>query len=126
MRASGDERPRKRLNWILILFLLGNLLNSFGFILAYLSTHISPNSFPYLSYFGLAYPIWLTIALLFIIFWIFFRQKLMWISILTILIGFNHLRHFFAFTIVNTELVDSFQVVSYNVHIFNLYDLENR
>ena len=50
----------------------------------------------------------------------------MWISILTILIGFNHLRHFFAFTIVNTELVDSFQVVSYNVHIFNLYDLENR
>ena len=57
MRASGDERPRKRLNWILILFLLGNLLNSFGLILAYLSTHISPNSFPYLSYFGLAYPI---------------------------------------------------------------------
>jgi len=126
MRASVNERPPKGLNWILILFLLGNLLNSFGLILAYLATHISPNSFTYLSYFGLAYPIWLTIALLFIIFWIFFRPKLIWISIFSILIGFNHLRNFFAFTFVKTELVDSFQVVSYNVHIFNLYDLENR
>ena len=124
MKANAEEKSKMGL--ALKLFLWTNILNSFALILAYLCTHISPNSFAYFSYFGLAYPIWLGIALLFIVFWFFFRRKLVWISILTILLGFNHLRHFFTVNFSDPLLKQKIEVLSYNVHIFNLYDLENR
>ena len=69
MKANAEEKSKMGL--ALKLFLWTNILNSFALILAYLCTHISPNSFAYFSYFGLAYPIWLGIALLFIVFWFF-------------------------------------------------------
>lgn len=124
MKAKTEEKSK--LGIVLKLFLWGNILNSLALIAAYLATHISPNSFPYFSYFGLAYPIWLGIALFFIVFWIVFRRKFIWISITTIIIGFSHLLHFFAFNFSDATLEKNVKVVSYNVHIFNLYDLENR
>ncbi len=117
---------RKKLSLVLKLLLFANILNSFALIAAYLATHISPNKFVYFSFFGLSYPIWLSIAILFIIFWIFFQKRLIWISIITIAIGFNHLRHFYAFNVLNDQLKTTVKVLSYNVKIFNLYDLENR
>lgn len=126
MKANADQLPRKKLHWILRVLLFANLLNSCVLIFAYLATHIAPTRFAYLAFFGLSYPIWLSIALLFILFWIFFRPRLVWISILTIVLGFNHFRHFFAFNLSDTILKDKLEIVSYNVHIFNLYDKINR
>lgn len=111
--------------WLRILFWL-NWLNSFVLIGAYLNTHVSPNTFPYLAFLGLAYPIWLLISGAFIALWFFIKPKWMLLSVLTLLIGFNHLRHFVAITLVQPQLEQPVKVMSFNVKIFNLYDTENR
>lgn len=91
-----------------------------------MATHVSPQRFVYFSFFGLSYPVWLSIAVLFIVFWLIFRPKLVWLSIITLALGFNHLRHFVTFNFSDEELTQPVKVLSYNVRIFNLYDLENR
>ncbi|MDA7803024.1 endonuclease/exonuclease/phosphatase family protein [Crocinitomix sp.] len=121
-----EVERKKSPHFVLRMFFLLNVLNSCVLIGAYLATHISPNSFYYLAYLGLSYPIWLTIEILFIIFWLVFKRRYIWLSIFTILIGFNHLRHFISISLSQTELKAKVKLVSYNVHIFNLYDLENR
>ncbi len=123
MRA---KKNKKRLNFILRLLVVLNVLNSCALLFAYLATHVSPNSFIYFSYFGLAYPVWLLVALLFVLFWLFFRAKFALISIITLLIGFNHFRHFFTFNFSSDAPQRTVKLVSYNVRIFSLYDKANR
>lgn len=123
MKANENK---KRTGFILKLFLWINILNSVALLFAYLGTHISPNTFIYFSFFGLTYPVWLTIAVCFIPFWFIFKRKWIFISIVTIAIGFNHLRHFYALGLGSGSPEQVVKVLSYNVKIFNLYDLENR
>ena len=93
---------------------------------AYLNTHVSPNSVPYFSFLGLAYPIILLVNLIFIFVWIFIRWKFSLISLITILLGWNHLSHFYALNIWQSELSNPVKVMSFNVRIFDLYNLEGR
>ena len=93
---------------------------------AYLNTHISPNSVSYISFLGLGYPILLVCNLAFIILWTFFRWKLIAISLFTILIGWNHFRHFYAITFSQYDLEQPVKVMSFNVRIFDLYNLQGR
>lgn len=50
----------------------------------------------------------------------------MLISFVTILLGFNHVTNFFAVNMIDSKMTASVKILSYNVKIFNLYDLENR
>lgn len=93
---------------------------------AYIGTHISPNSFVYFAFLGLSFSIWFYGALGFLVFWFFFKPKWMLVSAITLLIGLNHARHFIAVTLIQPKLENSIKVMSFNVKIFNLYDLENR
>lgn len=123
MKASASK---KRLHWSLQILLWINVLNGLFLILAYLNTHISPNTVPYISFLGLAYPILLFVNLGFIAIWLFFRWKYMAVSIVTLLIGWNHFRHFYAFTFSQNELHQPLKVMSFNVHVFDLYNLNGR
>lgn len=123
MKANGNSG---RMSFLLRVLLWINILNSLLLLGAYLGTHISPNSVSYLAFLGLAYPIWLVIAVLFIVFWFLKRRKLIWISIFALLIGYNHFRHFFAMTLFNPDVENPVKVMSFNVKIFNFFDLENR
>jgi len=123
MKANeNNTRP----GLFLRIFFLANILVSFAMVGAYFATHISPQSFVYFAFFGLSYPIWLLLTIGFLIFWFFFHTKWMLIPTLTLLLGFNHLRHFFAVTFIQPELLQPVKVMSFNVKIFNLYDLEHR
>lgn len=124
MRAK-ENKPKLNLMLKFLVFL--NIINSIALIFAYCSTFISPNFFIYFSYFGLSYPIWLFIALAFMLLWLLIgRWRIMLVSLLAILLGFNHLTHFFAFNFSNQSYQNEIKIMSYNVRIFNLYDLENR
>ena len=104
-----------------------NILLALSLVGAYLGTHFSPNTIPYLYYFGLGYPILISLTLLFIIFWFIFKRRYVWLNIVVIAIGWNHLTHFIAFN--NTDIAPSdhsIKVMSYNVRIFNLYHTEKR
>ncbi len=109
-----------------ILFFL-NIILGLSMIGAYLSTHISPNTFPYIYFLGLGYPILLGLMLLFILFWLLFKRKYVWFNLIIIAVGWNHLNDFYAFSLSSEAVKEKFiKVISYNVRVFNLYDVEHR
>jgi endonuclease/exonuclease/phosphatase family metal-dependent hydrolase len=120
------NEKNKGLGLFLKLMLLLNVLNSVALIAAYLATHISPNTFIYFSFFGLTFPVWLTVEVVFIVFWLMFRRRFILISLITLMIGFNHVRNFITFNFLDEDITAPLKVLSYNVKIFNLYDTENR
>ena len=97
-------------------------------LLSYLSPHISPQSFWFMAFFGLAYPIFLAINILFVIFWaVQFKLRFLF-SLIAIVLGLSHFNTFFQVNIKNASLnnnADSsvmVKVMSYNVRLFDLYN----
>ncbi len=112
--------------WLKIMFFF-NVILALSIIGAYLSTHFSPNTVPYLYYLGLGYPILIGLTAIFILFWLIFKRKFVWFNLVIIAIGFNHFTNFFVFNINNHSRADNnFKILSYNVRIFGLYDKKNR
>lgn len=94
---------------------------------AYLATHISPSTIPYLAVLGLAYPYLFWVINAFSLFWLFKYKKYIFINIVTFLLGWNHFSHYYVFnTSSRIHSATAIKVMSYNVRIFNYYDIENR
>lgn len=105
-------------NYIAIAFLL----------LSYVARHVSPESFWFIAFFGLAYPVFLIINILFVLFWaIQFKFRFIF-SLLAIVLGLDHFNAFFRINIKNasvnnsTEKNEMIKVMSYNVRLFDLYN----
>lgn len=113
-----------------LLYTIAKYLN-FAFaaaiLLSYLSVYADPERFWILAFFGLSFPFVLFINILFILFWIFRRNKLFLVSLLAILIGWTHLQSFFQFPLKSKkkEITNTFNVLSFNVRLFNLYNWNN-
>lgn len=120
---SKPEKPK-----ILFKFLFSiNFIVALGLLGAYLNTHVSPNTIPYLSFLGLAYPILLMIISGYSVLWLFVKRKYFIFNLIIFLLGLNHFTDFYAFN--NSTKVHSandIKVMSYNVRIFNYYDTKNR
>ena len=113
-------------SFILGFLLLINIIVGICLIGAYLNTHISPNTLPYLSFLGLAYPILLWTLAGFSFLWLFTRFKYFLFNMAVFLLGFNHFTDFYAFNnSTSTRSTNALKLVSYNVRIFNYYDTEN-
>ena len=104
--------------------LLINLFFVFLLLLSYLSTHTSPQFLWALSFFGLAYPVFLVINLGFLIYWAARRKLLFLYSLIAILSGWNHLSNTIQIRFSGkppANPVNTFTFLSYNVRLFNLY-----
>ena len=106
-----------------------NYLAVFCLLLSYLAPYIDPNSFWPIAFFGLFYPFFFCVNLLFILFWVFMRKKYLWLSFLAISIGYSF---FFRFISLNgnddefaAENRRSITVLSYNVRLFDRYNWIN-
>ncbi|MGE0089482.1 MAG: endonuclease/exonuclease/phosphatase family protein [Bacteroidales bacterium] len=101
-----------------------NIAIAIALLLAYISVYADPERFWISAFFGLSYPFLLFINLLFIIFWIYRKNKLLLISLIAVLIGWKQLRTFIQFPIRNKhfDTEKSFTVLSYNIRLFNLYN----
>jgi len=109
------------------LLLLANVIVSLALLLSYLSTFISPNTIPYLAFFGLAYSYILSANFIFIIIWIIFKRKYILFNVIVILLGWNHFTDFYAFNNSTTvHSTNDMKVLSYNVRIFNYYDSQHK
>lgn len=113
---------------IRIIFSVINYVAIACLLLSYLSPYISPQSFWFIAFFGLAYPVFLVINILFVVFWaIQFKLRFLF-SLLAILIGLNHFNAFFQVNIKNATLhtgsdyTEMIKVMSYNVRLFDLYN----
>jgi len=98
-----------------------NILAATALLISYLSALISPAITVIPSFFALAYPYILLLNIFFIILWGVRQKKEVFISVLAILIGLTHFNNNFRFG-RNEPTEYDFQVVSYNVRLFNQYE----
>jgi len=105
-----------------------NALAIVSLLLAYVSCHISPSTIGYLALFGLGYPFALIANLLFVVYWFFKKRKFLWFSLITVVLGMGHLVDFIQFSSPHEKSSNevSLKVMTWNVHLFNLYDKKKR
>ena len=115
----------KKFSYGLILSL--NLVSAAALLFAYLAPLINPSKFFLPALFGLAYPYLLLLNLIFFIYWMIRLKKVMLISMLVIMAGWNHLNKLLPLRGKNQEISREiekerlFKVLSYNVRGFDRY-----
>lgn len=107
--------------------LILNVLVALGLTLSYLAPLINPAKLFFPALFGLAYPYILMANLLFICYWLIRLRKEMLISIVVILLGWNHLNNMLPFNLKDVKIPETssadriFKALSYNVRGFDVY-----
>lgn len=91
-------------------------------LLSYLSPYANPKQFWLFAFFGLAYPYLLIINVLFLIWWIIRWNKLYWLSLVCILMGWMNMKNLFHFGGNSNNEKKGIKVLSYNVRLFDLYN----
>ena len=122
MRYSLLDKIKKLLHNTIMLI---NVCFIILLLLSYLSSHTSPSDIWILPFFGLAYPFLLVANMGFVIYWILKRKSLFLYSLITILLGWNHLSNTFQVRFSQKQPADpenTFTFLSYNVRLFNLYN----
>lgn len=99
------------------------ILFGVGLLLAYLSVFINPERFWFIALIGLAYPFLLFINLFFLLYWLIRWKRLVFIPIVVILFGVNHLTNYIQLPFGKKEETKThdFKILSYNVNLFRLY-----
>ena len=100
-----------------ILYFL-NICLVIGLLASYLSGYISPDKFWILAFFGLAYPIFLILNILFVLFWLLTWKRFIFVSLIAILIGFHSLLAIFPIRFSQPKAMSypQIKIVSFNVH----------
>lgn len=107
--------------------LILNILGAFALLLAYLAPVVNPSRMILPALFGLAYPYILIVNLAFLCFWLIRMKKEILISVVVILLGWNHLNNLLPLNFHRSEIPanasqDRFlNVLSYNVRGFDIY-----
>ena len=103
-----------------VLLLLNALVGILLLLSAYSAT-IDPVDVVYPAFLGLAYPFILFANVLFLIFWLVIKKKLMLVSVIAIVLSFPALSNFIQFNFHSSD-DDAIKVMSYNVRLFDLYN----
>ena len=101
-----------------------NIIAALLLLLSYFSASESPEKHLWIAYFGLGYPIWLTLNFLFFILWAIRRDKWILISLFSIVFGYSHFLHYFNPIPEKKPNVKgtNFSVMTYNVRLFDWYN----
>jgi endonuclease/exonuclease/phosphatase family metal-dependent hydrolase len=114
-KIYGRQLNLKKAIKYLILFL--NILAVTALLISYLAVFIPPDKFWVSSFFGLAFPYFVVVNIVFIGFWAFFKSKFLLLSLVTLLVGWGFVNRYVQLSGKNTEK-DGTKVVSYNVQNF--------
>ena len=94
-------------------------------LVAYLAPYMHPGKSWFIAFLGLAYPGLLLANLGFVGLWAFSKKRFFLLSLITILLGWYHLRGFIGMSFQNPPVSENaIKVMSYNLHYFNFYDHE--
>ncbi|MCB0757173.1 MAG: endonuclease/exonuclease/phosphatase family protein [Flavobacteriales bacterium] len=122
--APGTKRAKRVSPWHRPIW-WANGLAVLALLLSYLSARIDPAVFWPLAFFGVAYPFLLLANLLCIAWWLIFRHKRIWPSLIVILIGWGHVGDYvqlFGSSKPPANVRSSFTLMSWNVRLFDLYN----
>jgi len=105
-----------------------NILAAAALLFSYLAPIINPSKFLLPALFGLAYPYFFIVNLIFLIYWIIRLKKVFVISLVAILLGWTHLNNLLPMNGKSREVPEDaapervFKVLSYNVRGFDCYN----
>lgn len=110
--------------------LLFNLIAAGLLLLSYTASFTDPQTFWPLAFFGLAYPLFLLLNILFIIYWLLRSPKYALISTICIVIGYKFLTGYIGFRestaiTVPKSSQNFIRVMTYNVHSFKQFGGKN-
>ena len=112
--TAKKTKKRSFIKWV---FIILTFLASICLILSYAAYYINPEKVWYMAFFGLAYPLILSVNILFMLLWLILLKKYMWIPLITILVGFSHVLSILQIRSGEQVPVSgSFKIVSFNVH----------
>lgn len=115
---------KKRRSILSVPFKLATAFTLIGLLFSYLAPYIHPSTIPSLPFFGLSYPIFLGLTLVWLLVWSVFRSRWAIFCLLTLLIGGKlHFRNF-SLRETNSDLAaqNGLTVLSYNVRLFDLFN----
>ncbi|MFA6871556.1 MAG: endonuclease/exonuclease/phosphatase family protein [Bacteroidaceae bacterium] len=105
---------KKLFGFIRMVILLTNIFFAVAMVVSAFSPYIPPNRFPFLSGLGIVFPIFLLIMVFFSLFWLVFYRKLIWISLLTLLICSVQIRTVLPINLPKAAPKDAIKILSYN------------
>ena len=111
--------------------LILNILGAVAMLLAYLAPVVNPARVVLPALFGLAYPYLLMLHMAFLCFWLIRLKREILISIIVVLLGWNHLNNLLPLNLRSSEIPvnasqDRFlKTLSYNVRGFDIYRWNN-
>jgi endonuclease/exonuclease/phosphatase (EEP) superfamily protein YafD len=112
-----------KLNWINKLLLMVNIAITVILLLASLSPSVEPQSSNFIYILSLAYPLFLLINILFILYWMYFKKIYFILSLVVVLFGYSNLSHLVSLNLTSeSKEVPEFSIMSFNVRLFNRYN----
>jgi len=111
--------------------LILNILGVAALLLAYLAPLVNPARMILPALFGLAYPYLLMLNLVFLCFWLIRLKKEVFISLIVILLGWNHLNNLIPLNFKSADIPENttqtqlLKALSYNVRGFDIYRWNN-
>lgn len=134
LKRKKGRQPKKHpfINKTMIFL---NIIVIIMLLLSYLASYVSPSIAWYLAFFGLIYPILLCANSGFIVYWLITSKKFVFVPVIAIAIGFNHLANIIqvdfskekypvAKEVANDRktAIGVIKIMSYNVRLFDLYN----
>jgi endonuclease/exonuclease/phosphatase family metal-dependent hydrolase len=115
---------KRTFGWLLRIVFIVNFIFGIGLLLSYASAYISPAKYTWLAFFGLAYPVFLSVNIIFLLFWFFLRSKYLFFSLLCIAAGYKFLAVYIPIKLSekNVAFDNAHKLLSYNVRLFDLYN----
>jgi vancomycin resistance protein VanJ len=111
------------LNWFDKFLFFLNILFAVSLLFSYLLPYIPPSTFALLSVFSLGVPFLIVVNIIFLLFWLFRLRIQAILSLIVLLIGFNHLTSIYEISTEDEEVKGDnvLKVLTYNVRQFNQY-----
>ncbi len=122
-KGKNRMKEQRALHKFLIIL---NTLIALLLIFSYFLPFISPKSFPALAVLSLGVPIFIILNVLFFIYWLVRRKKELFISLVTLIFGFNYVTSLFLISGKNDSKENDLLVMSYNVKAFSQLGWEHK
>lgn len=105
-----------------IVFLV-NSLAAFLLLVSYILPYMPPKSFGTLSVLSLGVPLLILLNLLFFLYWLLKVKKQLILSLVVLLLGYNHISSMYKFSSSkNVDDKENFTVMDFNVRLFNKFN----
>lgn len=110
------------------LLLILHIVVALPLLALYIGVYIDPSRCVWFVPLGYVFPLILLLNVLFVLVWALLKRKFLWFAIPLVIVGLAHInalipiRNFFS---ASPECEGEFKIITYNVHLFGLYNWEN-